>query len=147
MWRASFHRPSRLREEVGHGVDFSLGPEGAASNHPVEHAFPRPPVLPNRVPHADLVALEALPRQDLLAGTFGGRLRRRGDLSGVTLARRGGRVRAGDAHGDAQKKRGRANEHMRKGTTIQPPERPYPVQTSSSMQRDPKEIGAAAPSW
>ena len=72
-------RSSRLRQEVGHGVDLVLGPERAAADHPVEHALPRLAVLPQRAPHARLVALEALAREDF----FAGRRRRRIACAGL----------------------------------------------------------------
>ena len=58
----------RLSQEIGHGSDLVLGPERPAPDHPVEDAFPRFALLPQRAPHARLVALEALALEDFLAG-------------------------------------------------------------------------------
>src|SRR5574341_1908167 len=60
-----------LSHIVRHRLDLVLGPERAAADHPVEHAFPAAAVLPMIEPHAGAVALEALREHDFLARRVG----------------------------------------------------------------------------
>src|SRR5574341_1390809 len=74
-----------LSEIVRHRLDLVLGPERAAADHAVEHAFPAAAVLPVVEPHAGAVALEALGENDLLARRVG-----EADRLGLALRQRGG---------------------------------------------------------
>src|SRR6266705_3317707 len=56
---------------VGHGPDFVLGPQGAASDHAVEHALPASAVLPVILPHRRGVALKAFADEHFLSRRVG----------------------------------------------------------------------------
>src|SRR5712691_10642980 len=60
-------RPPYLGEVTSHRADVILGPERAAPDHPVDCAFPRFTILPQRRPHAHLMALHASPREHIAA--------------------------------------------------------------------------------
>src|SRR5712691_8107393 len=92
-------------EVVGHGPDFVLGPEGAASDHAVEHALPASAVLAMVLPHRRGVALKAFADEHFFSrrvgepGRLGAlRLRRRRRDQAAEKNRKGGFT--GKGHGD-----------------------------------------------
>src|SRR6266702_6570277 len=72
-------------EVIGHGLDLVLGPQRAAPDHAVEHAFPAPAVLAVVLPHRRGVALEALAHEHLFPGAVG----KSGRLGPLRLRRAG----------------------------------------------------------
>src|SRR5882672_6187621 len=83
-------RSSYAGEVVGHRADVILGPQRPASNHPVDGALPGSAILPERGPHAHLMALHALRCQDVPAG----QIRQHRCLSGLSRRSLGGGGRA-----------------------------------------------------
>src|SRR5712691_10969858 len=78
-------------EVVGHDPDFVLGPEGAAPDHAVEHAFPASAVLTMVLPHRRGVALKAFADEHFFSRCVGESLR-----IGALRLRRSRREQAGE---------------------------------------------------